>query len=174
MKRALAAQACRTPSQLLNATQRAPSDTFDGLPRATWLTQRPHLPSLHLRCYWGYLARPPLFANMHRKTLVLLRELGALLAHKRYFLKIDTDTVIVPTRPTCAHTLGFAHVHAYVCMCTHIHSECNTRCSCEAGVACARARVRVVTVGVARVCNALCTPARARDSGRRHAAPSDC
>ena len=64
---------------------RPKSTSFTEFGRAAWLTQRPHLPLLHFRCYWGYLSRPPLFTNMHRKTLVLFRALADVMGHRREF-----------------------------------------------------------------------------------------
>mmetsp|Transcript_5226 Transcript_5226/g.11625 ORF Transcript_5226/g.11625 Transcript_5226/m.11625 type:complete len:587 (+) Transcript_5226:29-1789(+) len=70
---------------------------FSGFTHTSWLNQQPYMPRLHYRCYWGYLSLPPLFSNMHRKTLVLLRALADVLGHKTFFLKIDTDTLFRPS-----------------------------------------------------------------------------
>ena len=74
--------------------------TFDmhtAFPFATpaWVAERAG--SLRLRCYWGLAGGHVRGAGSHRKTAVLLRALLEELPRKRFYLKVDEDTLVRPT-----------------------------------------------------------------------------
>lgn len=64
-------------------------------PNATWMhhaasTMRLH--KVHWRCYWGDSGQQ----RVHHKLSILLRDLLTVLGRKRYYAKIETDTLLIP------------------------------------------------------------------------------
>ena len=56
---------------------------------------------LHLRCYWGPTGKTVRGWGGYRKTAALLRALHDVLPSKRFYVKIDEDTLLRPSR-TCS------------------------------------------------------------------------
>lgn len=59
---------------------------------AAWLRS----PSLHLRCFWGPTGKLVRGWGGHRKTAALLRALHEVMPNKRFYLKLDEDTLLRP------------------------------------------------------------------------------
>ena len=88
---------CRL-SRTRRPAKKLPREAFDrhhpfDLPRPSWLTTRPNV---HLRCYWGaYSSRWSVPRNV-RKGAVLQRAMLEVLPRKRFYMKMDLDTLFAP------------------------------------------------------------------------------
>lgn len=52
--------------------------------------------AVHVRCFEGHKIRPPLYFDSSFKTGVLLRAMLELMPSKQFYLKLDSDTVLLP------------------------------------------------------------------------------
>ena len=67
--------------------------------------------AVHVRCFGGRKLRPPLYFYSSFKTGVLLRAMLELMPSKQFYLKIDSDTVLLPRNLISFLTVLHRRVH---------------------------------------------------------------
>ena len=103
---------CRGDPKLRQPCTLCEPQSYDGFPRPEWLRPREGVAKVHFYCYYGpRLSVQTLMYGMDLKVRTLLRALVTTLAHKRFYLKLDTDAMLQPRNLLRFLAYLGAHVH---------------------------------------------------------------